>query len=188
MKKYMLAALAAFTVTACTQTPKNVEENPMLGNWVCVTNYYDYYGTLGMKTNDLIEFDKEGVFATKGVMALPITEKPTFVYQQETFGKWTYKDKEITLDFANVTTKQAHSKETMNKLKKDKTLKEFDDMFMDAVDKQVKPQKFKILKQEKDVVILEQLFNNKSYFPVCIKAETVNKKVKNGEIKLNPNY
>ncbi|WP_303012367.1 hypothetical protein [Rodentibacter pneumotropicus] len=34
----------------------------------------------------------------------------------------------------------------------------------------------------------EQELSGKRYFPFCMKAETVQDKIKNGEIKPNPNY
>ncbi len=36
----------------------------MLGNWICVTNYYDYYD-IGVRTNDYLQFDTDGVYSSR---------------------------------------------------------------------------------------------------------------------------
>ncbi|OOF80667.1 hypothetical protein BKG92_10395 [Rodentibacter ratti] len=187
MKKYAIAILSTLTLAGCTQGLKQSEENPMMGNWVCVTNYYDYYD-VGVRTNDYLQFDKDGVYSSKGVIALPIIENPLFVYHQESFGKWEYKNNELTMIPAHMESSSAHSKETVRKLKKDKKLREIEQVFANSFERNVGTMTFKIIKKEKDIVLQEQELGGKRYFPFCMKAETVQEKIKNGEIKLNPNY
>lgn len=188
MKKYVIAALSALTLAGCTQGLKTADKNPMAGEtWVCVTNYYDFYD-IGVRTNDIIQFDKDGVYTAKGIIVLPIIEKPLFVYHQDSFGKWEYKNNELTLFPAHVDTKPAHSKETLQKLKQKKKLREIEKAFNNTFEQNTAPMTFKIIKQEDDTIMQEQKLGKSTYYPFCMKGETLSKKVKAGEIKLNPNY
>lgn len=187
MKKYMIAAFSVLTLAGCSQGLKTAEENPMLGRWLCVTNYYDFQG-IGARTEDAIEFDKDGVYYANSVISLPIIAKPLFVYHQSTLGKWEFKNNELIVMTADINTEAAHSKETIQKLKKDKKLRDIEKIFMNMFEHNTGKMTFKIIKQEGDTVLQEQKLGNTSYFPYCMKAEAIEKKLKTGEIKLkSPN-
>lgn len=185
MKKYVIVALSVFTLAGCTQGMKT-QENPMMGRWACFTNYYD----IDIHTQEVIQFDRDGIFVSTGKIIAPISEKPLFVYDSEYYGKWEFKNNELTLMLANSNIVPAHNKETLLKLKKDKKLRETEKALNKALlpDATTTSAKLNILRREKDAVILEQKIDKRVYFSACVQTEALQEKIKNGEIKLNPNF
>ena len=190
MQKFLITSLTILILAGCSQGLKTSDENPMIGNWICTTNYYNFLGNgIGVRTEDIIQYEKDGLYHTNGVISLPITAgKPMFVDHQESFGKWEFRDHELKLTPANVETVAAHSAETAKKLKKDRKLNQIEKALSNQFTSNVGTMTFKIIKNEGDVIIQEQKLGKDSYFPICMKPETLQKKIKSGEIKLNPNY
>ncbi|WP_179108653.1 hypothetical protein [Rodentibacter genomosp. 2] len=60
----MIAILSTLALTGVIQGLKRSEENPTQRNWVCVTNYCDYYD-IGVHTNGYLQFDTDSMYSSR---------------------------------------------------------------------------------------------------------------------------
>ncbi|WGE89415.1 glycoside hydrolase family 43 C-terminal domain-containing protein [Actinobacillus arthritidis] len=139
MKKIILAATVTLIATCSHQntqtstavaTSETVTSKSFIGDWECRMDG----GNIATSNNVTLAEDGKATYL--GKVMLP-NEKPLFQYDVKRNGTWSYENKTLTYKFMDGNISRSHRAEIQQALKTDKTLRNTEQKYYEAITNQL---------------------------------------------------